>query len=126
VVVVARECSGRTIALVTRQEAYGVKIGKRVVAPGSKVHADEAAHWASFTRTSTRSASITVAYSLDGVCTNQAENFLARLRRMADDQHHRTSPLPLPVRSACGLAGGSSSTMARWRTARLGSRSGVQ
>jgi hypothetical protein len=34
----------------------------------------------------------TVAYSLDGACTNQAESFLARLGRMADGQHHRTSP----------------------------------
>jgi transposase-like protein len=93
VVVVARERSGRTIALVTRQEADGVEIVKRVVAPGSTVHADEAAHWdALHAQFDTRRINHTVAYSLDGACTNQAESFLARLRRMTDGQHHRTSP----------------------------------
>lgn len=33
-----------------------------------------------------------LAYSLDGACTNQAESFLARLRRMIDGQHHDVSP----------------------------------
>jgi hypothetical protein len=33
-----------------------------------------------------------IAYSLDGACTNPAECFLARLRRMADGQHHHVSP----------------------------------
>jgi hypothetical protein len=32
-----------------------------------------------------------IAYSLDGACTNQAESFLARLRRMVDEQHHHVS-----------------------------------
>ena len=32
------------------------------------------------------------AYSKDGACTNQAESFLARLRRMVDGQHHHVSP----------------------------------
>ncbi|HEU4380021.1 MAG TPA: transposase [Hyphomicrobiaceae bacterium] len=33
-----------------------------------------------------------MAYSLDGACTNQAESFLAHLRRMVSDQHHHVSP----------------------------------
>ncbi len=32
------------------------------------------------------------AYSLNGACTNQAESFLARLRRMIDGQHRHASP----------------------------------
>jgi ISXO2-like transposase domain len=99
VVVVARERSGPTIALVTRQEADGVEIVKRVVTPGSTVHADEAAHWdALHAQFDTRRINHTVAYSLDGACTNQAESFLARLRRMADGQHQPA--LPVSVRYA--------------------------
>lgn len=93
VVVVARERSGRTLALVTKQEADGVEIVKRVVAPGSTVHADEASHWdALHGLYETKRINHTVAYSLDGACTNQAESFLARLRRMVSGQHHHVSP----------------------------------
>lgn len=93
VVVVARERSGRTIALVTKSEAEGVEIVKRVVAPGSTIHADEATHWEQLhAHYETKRINHTVAYSLDGACTNQAESFLARLRRMVDGQHHHVSP----------------------------------
>jgi acyl-CoA synthetase (AMP-forming)/AMP-acid ligase II len=33
-----------------------------------------------------------VAYSLNDACTNQAESFFSRLRRMIDGQHHTVSP----------------------------------
>jgi hypothetical protein len=33
-----------------------------------------------------------IGYSIDGACTNQAESFLARLRRMVGGQHHHVSP----------------------------------
>jgi transposase-like protein len=93
VVVVARERSGRTLALVARQEADGVEIVKRVVAPNSTVHADEAAHWDQLDgHFETHRINHTIAYSLDGACTNQAESFLARLRRMVEGQHHHVSP----------------------------------
>ena len=93
VVVVARERSGRTLALVTKHEAEGVEIVKRVVAPGSTVHADEASHWdALHGLYDTKRINHTVAYLVDGACTNQAESFLARLRRMVDGQHHHVSP----------------------------------
>ena len=66
--------------MVTRQEADGVEIVNRVVAPGSRVHADEAAHWDQLhTHYDTRRINHTVADSPDGACTNQAESFLARL-----------------------------------------------
>ena len=32
------------------------------------------------------------AYCLDGACTNQAESFFSRLRRMVAGQHHHVSP----------------------------------
>ena len=85
-------------------------------APGLELHADEAAHWdALHAHFETKRINHTLAYSLDGACTNQAESFLARLRRMVDGQHHRCQPaVPLPVRQPCGVAGGSSQA-GQWR-----------
>lgn len=93
VVVVARERSGRTLAVVTKQEADGVEIVKRVVEPGSVIHADEATHWDQLDGFyETKRINHSVAYRLDGACTNQAESFISRLRRMVDGQHHHVSP----------------------------------
>ena len=93
VVVVVRERSGRTLAVVRKTEAEGVEIVKRVVAPNATVHADEASHWdALHGHFETKRINHTIAYSLDGACTNQAESFLARLRRMVSGQHHHVSP----------------------------------
>lgn len=93
VVVVARERKGRTMTTVTKQEADGVAFVAKVVAPGSEVHADEAGHWdALHAKFQTYRINHQEAYSLNGACTNQAESFLARLRRMVDGQHHHVSP----------------------------------
>lgn len=93
VVVIARERQGRTKVTVTKQEADGVAFVAKVVRPGSELHADEASHWdALHAHFETKRINHSVAYSLDGACTNQAESFLARLRRMIDGQHHGVSP----------------------------------
>lgn len=93
VVVIARERKGRTVTTVTKHEADGVAFVAKVVRPGSVVHADEASHWdALHAKFETRRINHTVAYSLNGACTNQAESFLARLRRMVEGQHHHVSP----------------------------------
>lgn len=93
VVVVARERKGRTKTTVTRQEADGVAFVAKVVRPGSVLHADEASHWdALHAKFQTMRINHSEAYSLNGACTNQAESFLARLRRMVDGQHHHVSP----------------------------------
>ena len=93
VVVIARERKGRTKVAVTKHEADGVAFVAKVVRPGSTLHADEATHWdALHAHFETQRINHTVAYSLDGACTNQAESFLARLRRMVDGQHHHVSP----------------------------------
>jgi transposase-like protein len=92
VVVIARERKGRTLTTVTKQEADGVAFVAKVVKPGSVVHADEASHWdALHAKFHTERINHAVAYSLDGACTNQAESFLARLRRMVGGQHHHVS-----------------------------------
>jgi transposase-like protein len=93
VVVIARERNGRTKTTVTKSEADGVAFVAKVVQPGSVVHADEASHWdALHAKFQTKRINHSEAYSLNGACTNQAESFLARLRKMVDGQHHHVSP----------------------------------
>lgn len=93
VVVVARERKGRTHTTVTRREADGIKFIEAVVRPNSVVHADEATHWDILhAKFQTMRINHSEAYSHDGACTNQAESFLARLRRMVAGQHHHVSP----------------------------------
>jgi transposase-like protein len=93
VVVIAREREGRTKTTVVKQESDGVAFVAKVVRPGSEVHADEASHWDMLhAHFETKRINHSLAYSLDGACTNQAESFLARLRRMVDGQHHGVSP----------------------------------
>ncbi len=92
VVVVARQRKGRTLTTVTKTEADGVSFVKAVVTDGSEVHADEANHWdALHAKYLTWRINHSEAYSKGGACTNQAESFLARLRRM-EAQHHHVSP----------------------------------
>ncbi len=93
VVIVARERKGRTITTVTKSEADGLAFVEAVVSPTATVHADEAAHWdALHAKYATKRINHSEAYSLNGACTNQAESFLARLRRMVTGQHHHVSP----------------------------------
>ena len=93
VVVIARERKGRTMTTVTKSEADGVNFVAKVVRPGSTVHADEASHWdALHAKFHTMRINHSEAYSLNGACTNQAESFLVRLRRMVEGQHHHVSP----------------------------------
>lgn len=93
VVVIARERHGRIKTTVKRFEADGVKFVANVVRPGSVLHADEATHWdALHAKYKTFRINHSEAYSKNGACTNQAESFLARLRRMVRGQHHHVSP----------------------------------
>lgn len=92
VVVAMRARKGRTRTFLVRDEHEGVALVPGVVAKGSTVHADEATHWdALHGHYETHRINHSVAYSLDGACTNQAESFFARLRRMVGGQHHHVS-----------------------------------
>lgn len=91
-VVVARERGGRTLVTVAATEAAGVPFVAARVQPGSIVHADEAAAWDRLhARYDMRRINHSVAYSLDGACTNQAESFFSRMRRAEIGQHHHIS-----------------------------------
>ena len=81
--------------------AEGVALAEQHVAKGSKVYADEAAHWVELEAKFPDAGRInhSEAYSADGANTNQAESFFARLRPHGFGPaplHHR--PLPSPVR----------------------------
>lgn len=90
VVVVMRERKGRSLAVAVGKESDAVPLIRSRVASGTIVHADEAAGWdvlhASYDM---RRINHSVAYSLDGACTNQAESFFSRLRRSEIGIHHR-------------------------------------
>jgi transposase-like protein len=91
VVVALRQRKGRTLTFVTRHEGDGVSIAKRVVDRLAVMHADEASHWdALHAGWKTLRINHSEAYSDEG-CTNQAESFFSRLRKMIDGQHHHVS-----------------------------------
>jgi transposase-like protein len=92
VVVVLRQRKGRTLPFVTLTEGEGIDLAKRVVSRMATIHADEASHWdALHNGWFTRRINHSEAYSLPESCTNQAESYFARLRRMVDGQHHHIS-----------------------------------
>lgn len=94
VVVAFRQRKGRTLTFVTKNEAEGVQIAKKVVCRMATISADEASHWdALHAGWETYRIKRSEAYSDGGKgCTNQVESFFARLRRMVRGQHHLASP----------------------------------
>ncbi|MFC7475609.1 IS1595 family transposase [Dankookia sp. GCM10030260] len=91
-VVVVRERGGKTFPFVVPREADAVPMIRAVVQPGTTVHADEAAGWDLLhAYYDTKRINHSVAFSLDGACTNQAESYFSRLRRAEWGQHHRIS-----------------------------------
>ncbi len=93
VVVAMRQRGGRTLSFVTKQEADGVYYANTCAAMSARFHADEASHWDGLhARFETYRINHSVAYSHDGICTNQVESYFSRLRRMVRGQHHHVSP----------------------------------
>ncbi len=88
-VVVIRERDGQSVTFVGKNEAIGLAAVKASVVAGSVVHADEATHWDALHGSyETYRINHSVNYS-DGIaCTNQAESFFSRLRRMEVGTHH--------------------------------------
>jgi transposase-like protein len=90
VVVVIRERGGRTLTQTFANEAASTAFIKARVSKGTELMADEAGSWnalhASFPM---KRINHQEAYSLDGACTNGAEEFFSRLRRMEIGHHHK-------------------------------------
>ena len=92
VVAVMRERRGRTLPFVVAKESDAVAIMRERVAAGSIVHADEAPGWDKLHAFyEMHRINHSLAFSLDGACTNQAESFFSRLRRAELGQHHHIS-----------------------------------
>jgi transposase-like protein len=94
VVVALRQRKGRTLTFVVRSEADGVYYANIHLEAGTVIHADEAPHWdvLQWRRFVLARINHSEAYSADGICTNQAESYFSRLRRMIGGQHHHVSP----------------------------------
>jgi transposase-like protein len=92
VVIVIRERKGKTLTFVTKTESAAVALIPARVAPGTKIHADEASHWdALHARFETSRINHGECYSDGEACTNQAESFFSRLRRAEIGTHHHIS-----------------------------------
>ena len=93
VVVAMRERGGRTLTFVVRNEADGVYHIHQNADMHSRIYADEAPHWdVLHARFETYRINHSEAYAAMDRCTNQAESYFARLRRMIRGQHHHVSP----------------------------------
>ncbi len=93
VVVAMRQRGGRTLTFVVRNEADGVFHIHQNADMHSRIYADEAAHWdVLHARFETYRINHSEAYAVMDRCTNWAESYFARLRRMVRGQHHHVSP----------------------------------
>ena len=89
VVVIVRERGGNGVPAVFKSEAQAVKFISQRVAKGTTINADEASSWdALHSRFEMKRINHEEAYSLDGACTNWAEEFFSRMRRAEIGHHH--------------------------------------
>ena len=92
VVVVIRERGGDSLPAVFRTEAAATNFIRSHVRPGTIVNADEAKSWDRLhAKYEMRRINHGEAYSLDGACTNWAEEYFSRLRRAEVGHHHHIS-----------------------------------
>lgn len=88
-VVIMRERGGRSLPFVVRNEGDAVPYVRDHVGTLATIHADEGTGWdALHAGWDTKRVNHSVAFLDDGVCTNQAESYFSRLRRMEIGTHH--------------------------------------
>src|ERR1700692_2247624 len=88
-VIVIRERNGNTLPAVFKSEKHALDFIKRRIAPGTIINADEAANWNELqARFEMKRINHEEAYSLNGACTNWAEEFFSRMRRAEIGHHH--------------------------------------
>ena len=91
-VVVMRERKGRALAFVFNREDESLPTIVQRVKPGSTVHADEASCWDGLhARFDAKRVNHSVTFKDEDACTNQAESYFSRLRRMEIGTHHQIS-----------------------------------
>jgi transposase-like protein len=92
VVVIVRERNGNGVPAVFKTEAQAASFIKARVAKGTTIQADEANSWDKLhDRFEIKRINHQEAYSLDGACTNWAEEFFSRMRRAEIGHHHHIS-----------------------------------
>ena len=88
-VIIIRERNGNSVPAVFNGESQALAFIKSRIAKGTIVHADESPNWdnlhAAFEM---KRIDHSQAYSLDGACTNMAEEYFSRLRRAEAGHHH--------------------------------------
>jgi transposase-like protein len=88
-VIVIRERNGNTLPAVFRTEGQALSFIKSRIAKGTIVNADESGAWNDLHgRYEMKRINHQEAYSLDGACTNWAEEFFSRMRRAEIGHHH--------------------------------------
>jgi transposase-like protein len=88
-VIVVRERNGNTLPAVFRTEGQALNFIRSRIAKGTVVNADESANWNELhSRFEMKRINHEEAYSLDGACTNWAEEFFSRMRRAEIGHHH--------------------------------------
>jgi transposase-like protein len=89
VVVVIRGRDGRTLTSTFKTEAASQSFIRSRVEKGTVIHADEGSGWNDLnSRYEMRRINHQEAYSKDGACTNNAEEFFSRMRRAEIGHHH--------------------------------------
>ncbi len=88
-VVVMRERGGRSLTFIVRNEGDAVSYVRDHVGTLATIHADEGTGWdALHAGWDTKRVNHSVQFMDKGVCTNQAESYFSRLRRMEVGTHH--------------------------------------
>jgi transposase-like protein len=88
-VVIMRERGGKSLPFVVRNEGDAVPFVRDHVGTLTTIHADEGSGWdALHAGWDTKRVNHSVRFYDEGVCTNQAESYFSRLRRMEVGTHH--------------------------------------
>lgn len=88
-VVIMRERKGKSLPFIVRNEGDAVPYVRDHVGTLATVHADEGSGWDLLhAGWDTRRINHSIAFKDEGVCTNQAESYFSRLRRMEIGTHH--------------------------------------
>lgn len=88
-VVVMRERAGKSLTFVVRNEGDAVPFVRDHIGTLATIHADEGTGWdALHAGWETKRVNHSVRFYDEGVCTNQAESYFSRLRRMEVGTHH--------------------------------------
>lgn len=88
-VVIIRERDGHSLPAVFRTEGQALSFIRSRIAKGTIINADESGSWdALHSQYEMKRINHEEAYSLDGACTNWAEEFFSRMRRAEQGHHH--------------------------------------